>query len=212
MRRTLPRLVAILAVGALLTGCFALRGFDWSVPSIAPGETTVAELTLRPGAANSTTDIPFVLIGLPPDAGDGATSFRLSPGVFDRHGAFNGPTRMISDDVLLEFVISPGNCTTSGEVLQVDAALLTEVVWRLRRVPEALADEGRVNDAALTKIAVVSSEDTPAGTPEFAFFSGRWADTDEDGVPEDNEVSCTGLMYTSLPVIAPAPTETPTSE
>ena len=202
MRRPIIKFVTVVCAGALLSGCFALRGFEWRDGSIRPGGGTSALLTLRPGASTSTTDIPFVLVGLPKDQADGTTSLRLGRGVFDLEAEFTGPRKMIADAALRDFATTPGTCTQGGDLEPADAALITNVAWRLRRVPQALADGGRLNDAALTRLAVSARTDAPAGTKEIAFFSGRWAD-DGDGVPEDPEVSCTGLMFTSLPVVAP---------
>jgi hypothetical protein len=203
-------LVSLLIAGVCLSlsGCFALRGFQWSTQSAKAGKAVSANLTVAPAvlpgpptAPDSHRDIPFTLIGL--SYGDYLTLGHGS--TWDAKGHFNGPKPLIPDQALADHIISSGECdiTDFGQntVPLVDLAHY----WRAVRTEAPVNDHGRIAATALERIKLRVKKSAPTTIDNVLFLTGAWQD-DGDGVPEDSNagdsIYCNAHLNTTVGLTA----------
>lgn len=196
MRRRSMLFLGVLLVGTLvLSSCFSVRSFYWTRKSATPSSSINAVLNLRPYNNTNINGYPFVLIGT--ETGKGFTFGNLR--VWDDDGNFDGPKTMVRDDALRNWVFANNYCNFGG----VDASDVTGMTWTLFRTPDRLQSGTNVNLNAQTKFRVkVPGTASPGSSPSFMFFSGEW--TSDDTIPGGADAaSCTGLIGTTLPIVAP---------
>lgn len=195
MRGRLALIGVVALVAVLMSSCFALRGFKWSKASVVQGTKVVAILDLRPHGTSGVKDRPFVLIGTQLDSSDETDFNVVNPLKFAVNGTFGGPRELSKDNALRNTALASGGCDIDG----FDPGEATGLSWTAVRTGPEVNDKGKIGKSAITKIGIKAHNDASTGTRRFAFISGRWND-DDDGIPESGEISCTGVIVTTLPV------------
>jgi hypothetical protein len=202
MKSRLPAgmLAGVLVLG--LSGCFALRGFEWSKQQPKAGTTVVAKLTVGPAlipgppgvGGYSHKDYPFTLIGF-----SSSGNFTLGTGSrWDTEGHFNGPKPLIPDQSLADFVLSNGNCDITDYTTNTVPLDTQAYIWKAVR-PEALVgDKGKIAKTALEKIKIKVDNGAQTDVDNVVFVTGEWVD-DGDTTPEDSDtIQCNGQLNASI--------------
>jgi hypothetical protein len=196
--------IALLAV--LSTGCFALRGFTFSKPIIAPGEKTVLNMRLAPGTKYNGPykDYVFVIVGVDNDSdnNDEPVLNIVKPRKFDTGHNFGATTRtLLRDDDLRDLIFTEGYCDS-----RITPSSGTN--YLLFRTPTEVKDQGRLAKYALTQLGLKANPDTAAFISNIQIVSGAW-DDDGDNNPEatdssDDSYICTGNVETTYPIKNPS--------
>ena len=197
MRRRLPLIAMAIVALLLFSGCFNLRAFRWTKTKInAGGRKVVAVLGLYPDGDSPESrhkDRPFVIIIFPDDPNEGGTQTNwraVRPKRFDAKGAFGNPRNLVRDDDLEQFIHDEALCS--------DVPNEPERMLLLRTALQVQSNDN-FRKQAVTKIGVKAGSSAGSTEDRVSFVSGGW-DDDGDGIPEDAEVYCTGVMGTTLPV------------
>jgi hypothetical protein len=198
------RKAVCVAVGLMallvMTSCFQIRGYYFTKRVLRPGENVTLVLDMRPlGTFPPPHKVQdFFILGFR-EAGDTGKGIAKVGGVriWDAKGAFNGPKTMVLDNALRNQVTNSDDCI---QTVDFESAGLTDVIWTAFRPPGPVDDKDKATKTALTKIRIKAREDLPVDSVVDVFVvNGFWEDSNENGVADDEESACAGLLSTSLP-------------
>ena len=191
MKRSLKTMVLVLVLGLLASGCFSLRGFNWSNNNPPVGGYAFGTLRMFPYSSSNLTTVPFVMVGRE----SSESGIQMSRQRFDTLGNFGGPYAMSSDATMKAVLLSGGECTVDG----VDVTDITGTSWSAFRTAGVVAT-GENNEKKLARLGVkLTFTKGSADTYSIKWVTGSWTD-DGDGIPESGELQCSGFLFTSIPV------------
>ena len=202
MRRRLPFIAVLLVSALMMSGCFVIRGFFWTVTKIKRGEKGVLVLHLKPAEEDKDKGYVFVLIGVtdfpPENPGDPnpPPPVRLvKPRKFDTKGKFGGPHSMIVDNFLRDEMLDSPWCSGANSS--------DTVRWVLVRTSKEIGDRGAINQTALTRLTFKAHAEATGVNP-VRVFAGGWSDLDGDGTytpdsEKKDQAGCATSISTSIP-------------
>lgn len=180
MKRKLFVVLGGLALAGILSGCYALREFDWNKDKVRPGRTATADvgfLGFNPGLISE-----FRFFIIVPE-GNGITYKSLK---FDTQKKLGNTRTLLRDDSLAAIADDLVSC-------QPDAAPIArrgeeEVGIAYRTQTEVPVSEKFVRGS----IRVKANQADVAGGIGGSYITGLWSD-DGDGVPEDPDQGDDGM-------------------
>jgi hypothetical protein len=185
--------IVLVALGSaqLLSGCYMVRGLDWSKDKVDSGEKTKATLELGGLRADFISPNRFFVVLPEP------TEMRFKGGRFDTSKVFGQPQKLRRDDDLALVVATRSDCSAGlGPFVRQGPPPEPYAVYRTNKIqPETT----KLLEATLTYKATGNNQ---AGGIFGTFVTGGWVD-DGDGVPEDPEggedqVECIGGTSTTV--------------
>lgn len=189
MKGKIGAVVLALVAAQLLSGCYLLRGLDWSTNKVGPGDTSKATIELQ-GTGDEVNGRYFVYALL---LGDGA---KPKGGEFDStEKVYNKAKDLVEDANLASVASVRASCQPPTSPIRRRGALEGYAFRTKGSVKETI----KFIESTLKVRQSGSSTDTGL----FGWvFTGEWED-DGDDLPEDPEstddiIECTGISSTNL--------------
>jgi hypothetical protein len=190
----------VLALALVSSGCFQIRMFKiegrYSLETTAPADQTAVQVDLYPMAlatALQQNDRIVLLIGLQ------NLDFRLMQ-QWDPAGNWGGPYTAVRNDAIATYLRQGDNCTANG----IEASDITGMEWLGFASPGNVTAMGLTWEDLADVFRIRFRVARPAETDDFDYgsvvvFSAGWLESDGDGIPEDDELVCTGMVAFSVP-------------
>jgi hypothetical protein len=179
------------AMAFLLSSCFVLQGVVLKNGALAPGKSTMLNITVRPASTEKTGFsklYQFVLVGV-----DTPADATVGKATWGTNGAFGGPLNMPVSSALAGAIGT--DCDNNGFAY----STLTGITWKGFVTSNPVADKQAVAKKAVVQVVVKTTPGATSGdNVSVIALTGAWVDDGDGILNAPDTFACTGNGTTPL--------------